>query len=124
MANKIKEIKGFFSGIISSFSSSDIKDDAASYSENIDSTDEDGVLKGSKDDTVKIFDNSIKASIAKSVENDDETFDLITSDSNSGQINIVEDLYGNSKVKKPINNSEPGNVASSIEVKNNQAFPK
>lgn len=122
MANKIKEIKGFFSGIISSFSSSDIKDDAASYSENIDSTDEDGVLKGSKDDTVKIFDNSIKASIAKSVENDDETFDLITSDSNSGQINIVEDLYGNSKVKKPINNSEPGNVASSIEVKNNQAF--
>ena len=60
MANKIKEIKGFFSGILSSFSSSDIKDDAASYSENIDSTDEDGVLKGSKEDSIQIEDSSIK----------------------------------------------------------------
>ena len=48
MANKIKEIKEFFSGIISSFSSSDIKDDAASYSLNIDSSEKDGVLKGAK----------------------------------------------------------------------------
>ena len=43
--NKIKEIKSFLSGIFSSFSSSDIKEDAASYSTNIDSVTKDGVLK-------------------------------------------------------------------------------
>jgi len=122
MANKIKEIKGFFSGIISSFSSSDIKDDAASYSENISSTDEDGVLKGSKSENIVVENESIKSSIAKSIENDDETFDLVTADSDTGKINILRNLYGQSDLANPTNSSEPGNKASSIEVKNNQAF--
>jgi len=122
MANKIKEIKGFFSGIISSFSSSDIKDDAASYSENIDSTDEDGVLKGSKEDSIEIENSSIKASTAKTVENNDNTFDLLYADYDTGKINVIEDLYGTKSVQTPVNASEPGENATSMVVKNNQAF--
>ena len=110
MANKIKEIKGFFSGIISSFSSSDIKDDSASYSENIDSSDEDGVLKGSKSDTFKSNSASIKSTVAKSIENNDNTFDLIYADEDTGKIGVVEDLYGGAGLTSPTNCSEPAEM--------------
>ena len=80
MANKIKEIKNFFSGILSSFSSSDIGDDNASFSLNVDSSDKDGVLKGVKRNKSVVETSEIETDMTATVENNDGTYDLIYTD--------------------------------------------
>jgi len=52
LPKELLEIKGFTSGTVSSVSTTDIPDDAASMSHNIDPTAEYGVLKGVPEDTV------------------------------------------------------------------------
>ena len=88
MANKIKEIKKFISGIFSSFSSSDIGDDAASFSENIDSVMKDGVLKGIPKHK-KITNRLVKTDISVIVDNEDGTKDLIYNDFDTGRPGII-----------------------------------
>ena len=52
MPKELKEISTFVTGTITTSSSSDIPDDAASYSLNIDSVTQDGVLKGVPTDKI------------------------------------------------------------------------
>ena len=122
MANKIKEIKSFISGIISSFSSSDIKDDAASYSQNIDSVNKDGVLKGIKKNDKILDDLNINTDNSVILENDDNKFDVVYTDKNTGQVKVIEDFYGNKNPVEPINASEVGAPCKTMEVHNNKVF--
>lgn len=122
MANKIKEIKNFFSGIISSFSSSDIKDDAASYSSNIDSVNKDGVLKGIKGSSIVDIPVEIDANIAITLEAEDDKFDLIYIDAEDGAVKIIEDLYGKKTITSPANASSVGFPAQTIEAKNDKVY--
>ena len=122
MANKIKEIKEFFSGIISSFSSSDIKDDAASFSLNVDSSDKDGVIAGVKESRIKINSEEIQSATATTIESSDGKFDLVYGDINDGSIKVVEDIYGGSTVKIPENSSAPGGSPSAMETNNKKVF--
>ena len=122
MANKIKEIKNFFSGIISSFSSSDIKDDAASYSSNIDSVNKDGVLKGIKGSSIVDIPVEVDANIAITLEAEDNKFDLIYIDAEDGSVKIIEDLYGKKTITSPANASSVGFPAQTIEAKNDKVY--
>ena len=122
MANKIKEIKNFFSGIISSFSSSDIKDDAASYSSNIDSVNKDGVLKGIKGSSIVDIPVEVDANIAITLEAEDDKFDLIYIDAEDGAVKIIEDLYGKKTITSPANASSVGFPAQTIEAKNDKVY--
>ena len=81
MAKKILELKHFMKGIISSPSDSDIPEDAAVYSENIDAISEEGKIKGAKDDleisdsdssiaNLEIFDSSNTGNTASPLEED------------------------------------------------------
>ena len=123
MANKIKEIKGFFKGILASFSSSDVQDDNASFSLNIDSSDKDGVLKGVKRNkpVIEIGEGSeIETDMSVSVENTDGTYDVIYTETETGNIKTIADLYGGKELKTPINASGAGGAAKSMEVKNDK----
>ena len=122
MANKIKEIKNFFSGIVSSFSSSDIPDDNASFSLNIDSSEKDGVLKGSKKELDLINAVEIDANVSKVLESEDNKFDLVYSDAESGDVKVISDLYGAKTLKTPIGASGVAGSAESIEVKNDKVL--
>ena len=122
MANKIKEIKNFFSGIVSSFSSSDIPDDNASFSLNIDSSEKDGVLKGSKKELDLINAVEIDANVSKVLESEDNKFDLVYSDAESGDVKVISDLYGAKTLKTPIGASGVAGSAESIEVKNDKVY--
>ena len=122
MANKIKEIKEFFSGIISSFSSSDIKDDSASFSLNIDSSEKDGVLKGAKKESDLISAIEIDTNVSKVIESEDNKFDLAYADAESGNIQIINDVYGSRSVSTPDGASGVAGSAQSMEVKNDKVY--
>ena len=86
MARKLKEIKSFFKGIFSSASSSDIDDEAASYSKNIDSATKDGKLTGApKDGEFRKFGVSygVNTDNASTIANQDGTVDLVFEDFDS-----------------------------------------
>ena len=125
MSNKIKEIKKFISGIFSSFSSSDIGDDAASYSMNIDSATKDGVLKGIPSHVRKI--NTVNApefnaSTSVIVETTGGKYDLLYFDVDTGQMKIVKDFYGAIALDIPEGASNTGYVPEDIESKNGVAY--
>jgi hypothetical protein len=122
MANKIKEIKAFISGIVSSFSSSDIKDDAASYSLNVDSSDKDGVISGVRENIIKINSDEVKSSTAVSIESSNDTFDLVYADKDDGSIKVLEDVYNTKNVTTPDNASAPGSSPNTMEANNKKVY--
>ena len=122
MANKIKEIREFFSGIISSLSYSDIKEDAASYSLNIDSVTKDGVLKGIPGNKEFVLSETIDTPLAITVENSDRKHDLIYYESISGEMKLIKDLYGSQELGSPDGASGVGIVPESIEKISNSIF--
>jgi len=121
MANKIKEIKKFLGGIFSSFSSSDIGDDAASFSENIDSSMKDGVLKGIPKHK-KITNRLIKTDISVIVDNEDGTRDLIFNDYDSGKPGIIKDFYGQFTSLGIMGGSDTGYVPVDMVSSNDKVF--
>ena len=121
MANKIKEIKKFISGIFSSFSSSDIGDDAASFSENIDSVMKDGVLKGIPKHK-KITNRLVKTDISVIVDNEDGTKDLIYNDFDTGRPGIIKDLYGQFALSGILGSSDAGFVPVDMVSSNDKVF--
>ena len=122
MANKIKEIKNFFAGLMSSFSSSDIKDESASFSLNVDSGDKDGILRGTKKEIDLISGLEIDTNMSKVIESEPGIFDLVYTDVESGDVNTIFDLYGAKSIKTPINASGAGGKAESMEVKNDKVY--
>ena len=119
--SKIKEIKQFFSGIISSFSSSDINEDAASFSTNIDSVTKDGVLKGIPEHRL-VATFEVDSAMSVAVEDKKGQFDLVYVDRENGQVKLIKDMYGTGTFTIPENSSAVGQVPVDMELHNRNVY--
>ena len=101
MPKELHEIKNFMTGTVSTPTETDIPDDAASYSLNIDPVAEDGILKGIPDDTTLQSDGTfgstsnapVNATAMASV-NDDGTYRAVYFDDFDDKIKKIDNLQG------------------------------
>ena len=115
MARKLKEITNFFKGIFAAASSSNIDDEAASYSVNVDSITNDGKLKGAPKD--KVFKKTGAAFTANTdnattIKNADGSTDLIYQDFDSNRLEVIKDLYSKTEHEVPFNSFRMGDNLS------------
>ena len=115
MARKLKEIKNFFKGIFASASSSDIDGEAASYSNNVDSTTKDGKLSGApKDSTFTRWGTAynLNTDNATTIRNVDGDVDLVYEDFDSDRLEVIKDTYGKANHEVPENSQSMGSNLS------------
>jgi hypothetical protein len=100
MPKELHEIKKFLTGIITTPSETDIPDDAAAYSLNVDPVAEDGKLKGIPDDTCLKTDGTWGDSTLATVDaskmamiNNDGQRDVIYYEANTNKIHNITDFY-------------------------------
>ena len=112
MPKELKEISTFVTGTITTPSSSDIPDDAASYSLNIDSVTQDGVLKGVPTDKTLQDSNPTDLSVNANeltVFDDDDKQKIVYHDPNDSKIKVINNIY---------DTSSAGSFTSSMAVEN------
>ena len=124
MPKELKEISTFVTGTITTSSSSDIPDDAASYSLNIDSVTQDGVLKGVptdkilQDDTPDGGGSAVNLSVNANeltVFDDDDKQKIVYYDPTDDKIKIISNIYDTSTAGSFTDSMAVSNLSSSGE---------
>lgn len=119
MPKDLFEIKTFNKGIISSPSESDIPQDAASYSLDVNPNGIDGKLSARKEDTTKYDGSSTSVSFQSSgrVVDPANTFreDYILHDKSSGNVDLITDFSGTPSVTENVDTGVTGTESNTIE---------
>lgn len=118
MPKELKEISTFVTGTITTPSSSDIPDDAASYSLNIDSVTQDGVLKGVPTDKTLQDSNPTDLSVNANeltVFDDDDKQKIVYHDPSDSKIKVISNIYDTSSAGSFTSSMAVSNLSSSGE---------